>query len=226
MKKIISFEEDLLKESTKEIVEYVPPKQRNIKGRKYNAKDRMQYGPYLEKMFYENELARYEKKQRTNAQLKTDFLRDHDNHYYLKKRFITFKETIGNYRTRYNKRKLYAAQEPVYLLSFQYDEYGIIVVDGKRYYEYLSFEQAYARCIEFKVADPRFVPHGLIKRIRDRITSKDPEFLQWSVPTDKWIRSFENKIGKNAYNSVHFPAGWQREDTEETDEDYSYYSDE
>lgn len=225
MKKIITFEESLLKETTKEIVEYIPPKQQTTKGRQYNARDRMNYGPYLEKMFYENELARYTKEQKTNGQLKVQFLRDHDNHYQLKKRFITYKETIGNLRNKYNTRRLYAAQEPVYLVSFQYDEYGIIVIDGKRYYEYLSFEQAYERCIQFKVADPRFIPYGLIVRIRNRINSNDPEFTQWSVPTDKWIKSFENKIGMPAYNSVHFPAGWQREDTEETDEDYTYYSD-
>jgi len=216
--KITSFEVELSKslppiETNTKVTKYKPPREVKTKGRKYEAKDRQVYGPFLEDLFYKNELLAYEKKAKTNAQLKYEFLDKYKRNYQLRNRFKNYKETIGNLRSKYNRRTLYSQQAPVYIISLQYNEINNIVVDGNRYYQLLSFEEAYERCLEFKVADPRFVPPEYIEKIRDRQNSEDPLWRDWSVPSARWIRSFENKIGCEAYNSVYFPVGWTREDT-------------
>jgi len=197
------------------ITKYEPPVINKPKtGRVYNAKDRDTYGAFLEVMFYNNEIAAYsEDGAKTQEELRDIFLEQYKHNYELKRRFKRYKESIGNLRNKYNSRKLFTLQEPVYLLSFQYNSFGVIVVNGNQYYKFLSFQEAYRRCVDFKVADPRFIPPELLSKLRDRVNSADPDWLDWSVPPLKWIDQFERLIGMEAYNSVHFPPGWTREET-------------
>lgn len=195
------------------ITKYKPPQEKKTVKRKYVPKDRMTYGPYLEKMFYDNEIAAYSKKAETYQELKFRFLQDHKSNYIIRKRFNQFKESMGNLQTKYNRRKLHYAQAPVYLLSFMYDKFGYILVNGIHYYTYLTFQEAYRRCLDFKVADPRFVPPELIERLRERQNSEDPQWVDWTVPPISWIESFEKKIGMSAYDSVQFRIGYTRLET-------------
>lgn len=218
--KITSFEISLnsgkVTQQQTNITKYEPPViNKPSTGRTYIAKERDVYGHFLEEMFYNNELAAYtdEDGAKTQEELKEIFLEAYKHNYELRRRFKRYKETIGNLRYRYNKRKLYTQQKPVYLISLQYNSFGVIVVDGRQYYKFLSFQEAYRRCIDFKVADPRFVPPELLSKLRDRVNSADPEWQDWSVPPIRWIEQFERLIGMEAYNSVHFPVGWTREDT-------------
>lgn len=200
------------KEEKINVTKYQPPQQ-NKKRKAYNAKERVVYGPYLERVFYNNELAAYEGKAKTADEIKFEFLTAFKHHYTIKKRFKSFKESIGNLQTKYNRRDLYTNQNLVYLLSFRYDRFGYITVNGRLCFTLLTFQEAYRRCLDFKVADPRFVPPELIDKLRERKNSADPNWADWTVPPIKWIESFEKKIGMPAYNSVKFRIGYTREDT-------------
>lgn len=195
---------------------YMPPvkeQQEAKKGRAYIPKEREVYGPWLEKTFYDNEIARYFDKFKTDKEIQYELLSQFTSRR-LRHRFKTYKETINHLRTQYNRRDLYAAQEPHYLLSLRYDDSGIITVDG-RGYKYLYFIEAYKRCIEYKIADPRFIEPEKIEELRNRINSSDPLWNGWVVPDAEWIKRFEHKIQQPAYNSVHFPIGWTREESPE-----------
>jgi hypothetical protein len=222
-KKIITFESEVIKEV--EIKEFKPPKPKGKPGRTYKTRDRIIYGPYLEDVFLNNEYEAYSKEAKTDRILKRDFLEKNKNNYQLKQQFKNHKLTIGMFRTRFNKGILHANQEPNYLLSICYDEFSHPVAGGMRQYQYLSFEEVYQKCVEYKIADPRFVPLGLIKRIKDKQNSGDPDWLEWRAPPLNWIERFEKKIGKTAYNSLKFPRGWTREETPIEPGQPPYYSD-
>lgn len=201
------------------IENYMPPvvEHNKPKGRAYIPKDREVYGPYLEQVFYQNEIDRYYDKQKTDAQIQYEFLNKYP-HYELKRRFKQKKQTINYLRTLYNRRQLYAAQEQVNILSFRYNEEGIITVDGRSWFRYLQFIQAYKRCLEYKIADPRFIEPEKIIALRNRINSGDVNWEGWTIPSAKWIKEFETAIGKPAFDSVYFPAGWKREDAPSAEE--------
>lgn len=200
-------------ESHTNISKYEPPTEER-KGRKYEGKDRITYGPYLEEMFFNNELEYYFTAPKTNQQLRYQFLLDHKSNYTLKQRFKSYKETIGNYRSKYNRRMLYSTQGPVYLLSLDYNDAGYIVIDGKQYYKHLTFKQAYERCLEFKIADPRFILPDKIELLRDRKNSDDISWSDWSVPPESFIKQLQTKLRvDNLYNSIQFPQFCTLEET-------------
>lgn len=186
---------------TNEINNYKPPEiTQHLVGRKYNYKERVVYGDYLVDMFFKNEICEEPK---TDQKMKFEFLSKYRS-WSLKKHFKSGMLTIGLFRTRYNKNKLFAAQEPVYLLSFCYNDDGRIVYNGAQYYQYLSFRECYQRCIEFKIADPRFITYEEIVQIRNRINSEDKEWSGWRVPTDTILTELSAKIGRELYDSVSF----------------------
>ena len=191
------------------IDKYIPPIQSATKiGRKYEAKDRMVFAPHFEKMFFDNEINLEPK---TDKQLKYAFLSSpHGNNYSLKQRFQKHKESIGGYRTQYNKRTLYVQQKPVLLLSFCYSLEGRIISRGNNNYDYLSFHQCYQKCIEYKVADPRFVEYSKIVAIRNAINNDDTEWADWTAPTDTEIKTLCSLLGlTELYNSISFPHGYK-----------------
>lgn len=214
--KIRSFEISLekgIQKTSQTNISKVTAKEEPRKKRKYTPKSRIIYGPYLEKMFYNNELARYTKTQRDDKTLRYDFLYDYRRNYDLKRRFAQYKETIGTFRTKYNKRELHSEQKPVFLLSLCYSDIGNPCPSMKEWYKNLSFEEAYRKCLDYKIGDPRFIPPELLERLRERKLNEDPDWIDWQVPTEDWLTKFEQKIGMEPYNSVHFPPGWKREDT-------------
>ena len=200
-------------ESHTNISKYVPPTEER-KGRKYEGKDRITYGPYLEQMFFDNELEYYLTQARTTRELKYRFLLDHKGNYQLKSRFKSYKYTIGTFRGKYNRRELYSDQQPVYMLSFDYNDFGYIVIDGRQYYKHLTFKQAYERCLEYKIADPRFILPDKIVMLRDRKNSADISWSDWSVPPESFIKQFQSKVGLDAlYDTIKFPNFCTREET-------------
>jgi hypothetical protein len=194
---------------------FVVPKPipRNSK-REYQSRNRETYAKWLYKVFYDNEVFAYQKKAKTNDQIQTRLLEENKHNSLLRKRFKQYKYTIGTFRRRYNQGVLYSAQPATFILSLQYDEHNYVVVGGNSPRTYMTFEDCYDRCMEFKVADPRFVPYEYIVAVRNKQIQNQEEWLKWVVPTDDDIKKFctECKI-KEIYNSVNFLSGWKREDT-------------
>lgn len=203
-------------EQQTDISKYEPPREEK-KGRKYEGRDRITYGPYLEEMFFNNEIEAYLTEPKTSKELQYKFLSDHKSNYQLRQRFKNYKITMNNLRTLYNRGTLYSNQAPVYLLSFDYNDTGIIVVNAKYWYKHLTFKQAYERCIDFKVADPRFIQPDKIVMLRDRKNSGDISWSDWSVPPESFIKSIERKIGMPLYNSIKFPNFCTKEETMDED---------
>ena len=191
------------------VEKYEPPAQSATKvGRVYQGKDRMVFAPHFEKMFFDNEICQEPKSDKI---LKYDFLSSpYGNNYTLKQRFRNHKESIGGYRTKYNKRTLSVSQKPVLLLSFAYSPEGRIVSRSNLYYDYLSFHQCYEKCIEYKVADPRFVTYNKIVAIRNAINNGDTEWEDWTAPTDIELKTLCSLLGvEELYNCVSFPSGYK-----------------
>lgn len=201
-----------------------PPPSRNS-GRAYKAKNREVYRHYFGELFENNEFLAYQRKALTNEQIQRTFLMKYKRNRTIRYRFETYRFTVGMFRNQYNKQLLYASQPAPYLLSFQYDETGYIVVGGNQANTYMSFEDCYQRCVELKVADPRFVPPELIVEIRNRQTelltlpsNEQPNdginWLEWIAPNEDLIKRLCTKLKlKELYNSVRFPRGWTREET-------------
>lgn len=191
------------------IEKYEPPIQTASKrGRKYEAKDRQVFAPFFEQQLINNELTADPK---TDRELKYDLLASpHGNSYTLRERFRKHKVSIGEFRTKFNRQELYVQQKPVILLSFTYSRNGRIIASARTDYDYLSFHQCYEKCLDFKVADPRFVEYRKIVLIRNAINNGDPEWADWTVPTDKEIQLLCTQIGvSELYNSVSFLKGYQ-----------------
>lgn len=216
--KIKTFETTLIgrpKVSEIEIKEFELPRpnSRNS-GRKYESTNRRAFGPYWQKVFEQNEIAAYERKAKTNDQLRREFLAANPSDQALRFRFKISKQTIGMYRKEYNQQKLYQAQPIPFIMSYQYDESGYIVVGGRFPSTYMFFQDCYARCVHYKIADPRFVPPEYLVEIRNRQIQGDKEWLQWIVPNEKEIAHLKRFLGiKELYNSVNFAMGWTREET-------------
>lgn len=130
--------------------------------------------------------------------------------YYVRKQITINKITVGTFRNAYNTQKLSKTQDPIWLLSMRYNERGVPI---KNMYEYLHWEDMYQKCLDLKIADPRFITPEEIEALRTAINNEDNNFLSWVVPSAKEIESLTNKIGKEVYNSVYFPCGWAREDS-------------
>lgn len=191
------------------VEKYEPPAQSATKvGRTYVGKDRMVFAPHFEKMFFDNEICPEPK---IDKRLKYDFLSSpHGNNYTLKQRFRKHKESIGGYRTQYNKRTLYVTQKPVLLLSFAYSPEGRIISRGNTFYDYLSFHQCYEKCLEYKVADPRFVAYNKIVAIRNAINNGDTEWADWTAPTDQEFKTLCSLLGvQELFNCISFPHGYK-----------------
>ena len=196
---------------------YMPPiKEAKPKGRQYIPKHRESYGPYIARVLEQNEYLRYENEWHTDKELQYEFLRTNNNRS-LRAKFKNHKLTINYLRTLYNRRELYSAQPPFFLISLRYNDAGIIEPDG-RSAKYMHFIECYKRCLESKIADPRFIEPEKIVAIRDRINSGDQSWVDWWVPSDEWIATFTDKIGQPPYNSVYFPPGWTREESPSIEE--------
>lgn len=199
----------------------VQPKRNS--GRSYTASNRVLYKRHLHDVFENNEFLAYTKEAKTNEVILREFLLAFNRNQKLRYRFKQYKRTIGMYRKEFNEQKLFSSQPPPFLMSFQYDDIGFIVVGGNHRTTYMTFEDCYARCVEFQIADPRFVPHEYIVEIRNRqneqTTSKltklnGIDWTNWIVPNEDTIKRLCTKIGiKDLYNSVRFPRGCTREET-------------
>lgn len=212
--KIKTFEQTLSGNKSRELElkTFEPPKPRpRNSGIVYNAKNRDVYVVRLGELLFENELRQ---KKLTSNQIREQLIGEHKHIPALKRRLMSAKYTIGQFRNKYNQGKLYSSQPPVHLLSFAYEESGYIVVSGRRANTFAMFEDCYHHCVRMKVADPRFVPHELIVEIRNRQNDQDYEWLEWVVPTDDEIKKLQTKLRvKEIYNSVKFYPGFTREDT-------------
>lgn len=168
----------------------------------------------MHKVLEDNEFDAYEREAKTNEVIQREFLLKYKRNSSLRYQFKTYRATVGMFRKRFNKGILYSAQPPPYLMSFSYDESGYITVGGNRANQYMMFYDCYARCINYRIADPRFVEYDLIVEIRNRQNEGVEEWLDWIVPNDDMIKRLCTKLGVNdLYNSVKFLMGWTREET-------------
>jgi hypothetical protein len=174
------------------------------------------------KLFFANEFLAYNKA-KTKQDLIADIRELHKNNKSLIKKFANGTYTIGTFRKRYNLRKLYKAQPPLFLISFEYNDRGLIVAGGQNHKVIVSFADCVWKCKMLKVADPRFIPHDQIVGLRNKQLQN--EFMDWSVPNEEDIRELRLKINENleidyrirsneqVYNSVFFDKGSTLEDT-------------
>lgn len=217
MTRITSFEKSIsgiLKTDTKEITQFQLPTHKEPLGRKYESTCRDMYTRTLFKLFYNNEFLAYTKKALTKKQIQEALVLEHKTNRLLKRKLDRYLLTIGMFRQRYNDNILYAAQPIIYMLSFEYDKYGYIVVGGRYPTTYRYFEDCYNKCVKLKVADPRFVPPEAIEAIRVKQIQLDPEWMKWRVPDEKTIKELRSKLKlKELYNSVRFRPGFTREET-------------
>jgi len=204
--------------SEKELIPFVVPiaKPRNS-GRTYNTKNRDVWSNDFIKLFANNEILAYQGKALTDDKIKNEILLRYKHNRILIRKMKNYSLTVGMCRIKYNNGCLRSSQEPTFLLSFRYDENGYIILGGNHgiyRLHYMHFMDCYARCVSFRVADPRFVPYEYIVEIRNRQIQGEREWLDWVVPTDQQIKETATKCKvKELYNSVDFYQGYTREET-------------
>ncbi len=215
---ITSFEKTLdgkLSVTTKDIVSFeLPEPVKRNSGREYKKDQRELYTRTIYKLLYENELKAYIGKPLTKDEILERIIKEHKRNSNLRNKIRRHGLTIGMWRKQYNEGKLFASQPTVYLLSFEYDKLGRIVIGGRHPYSYRYFMDCYNKCLIHKVADPRFIPYEDIVEIRKKQVQLDPEWLQWVVPDDFTLKQLRTDTGVDElYNSVKFPPGFTREET-------------
>lgn len=120
------------------------------------------------------------------------------------------KWSIGVLRTRYNKGQLYDTQPKPYLLSLRYNDDGYILLKGSRM-TYASFDDCYEQCLEYKIADPRFIEEDKLNLIRLRINDGDEQWKGWTVAPKNYIEErCEAAKKKSLFNCLRFPKGLER----------------
>lgn len=219
MTRITTFEKNVstgaIKLNVKEIKTYTTPSvpSRNT-GREYKSKYPM-YTRTLHKLFQDNEIRAYHTKPYTKQQLLDSLLEEHKSNSYLKRQFARYAYTIGIFRKKYNTGTLFSSQPPVYLISFEYDSNGYVVVGGKFSGDYRYFEDCYNKCISLKIADPRFIPPEYIENIRNFQLQGHQDWLEWIVPNEEILKQLqtETKQRDGLYNTVKFRKGWRKADT-------------
>jgi hypothetical protein len=222
MTRITTFEKNVttgaIKLNTREITTYTTPQvpSRNS-GRTYGANKAKGdlYTRTLHKLFEDNEIRAYHAKPYTKQQLLDSLLAEHKTNKYLARQFARYAYTIGIFRKKYNLQTLYTSQPPVYLISFEYDSNGYIVVGGRYSGDYRYFEDCYNKCISLKIADPRFIPPDYIENIRNFQLQGHQDWLEWIVPNEENLKRLqtETKQKDGLYNTVKFRPGWRKEDT-------------
>jgi hypothetical protein len=216
--RITTFEKSLegkVTANTKNITTFeIPPAVKRNSGRPYKSTERDMYTRTLFRIFEQNEYLAYYAKPLTKKQIQERLLKEHKTNRLLKKKMDRYLLTVGMWRQRYNDGKLFSSQPLPYLISFEYDMYGRIVVGGRSPHSYRYFMDCYNKCIIHKIADPRFIPYDTIVEMRNRQLQLIPEWLEWIVPDEVTLKMLRRETGvKELYNSVKFPPGFTREET-------------
>lgn len=216
--KITTFEKNLegkVNVTTKDIKTFdIPEPVKRNSGREYKSTERDMYTRTLYKLFYENEIKAYYEKPLTKQQLQQKLLDQHKRNRVIRKKLTKYLVTIGMWRKMYNEGVLYASQPQVYLISFEYDMHGYIVIGGRSPYSYRYFMDCYNKCLIHKIADPRFIPYEDIVLIRNKQVQLDPDWLDWIVPDEVTLQRLRTETGVDElYNSVKFRKGFTREET-------------
>jgi hypothetical protein len=198
----------------------MPPKaeSRNSK-RRYNpnAKD-LYWRRHLAEIYFRNEFLPRKEKLDKKAIL-DNLLKKFPKNEKLKRNFQLYRYTISTFRKWYNESRLVSSQPKNILVSIDYDKNGYPLVGAfynKYVNEYIYFEEVRERCVDLKIADPRFIPYEFIVEIRNKQNDGDPEWLTWYAPTDKELKQYEPLLKlpvSRFFNSVEFPEGFRHEDT-------------
>ena len=133
-----------------------------------------------------------------------------------KKQFGYGKLTTGMLRRKYNEARLWIGQPKPFLIGLRYDDMGYILLEGTNKKIPITFDDCYDLCLKYQIADPRFIPLESLDKIRSRINSEDPKWINWAVPSKKFLRETREKINhhsktqevKEIYNSLFFPEGY------------------
>jgi hypothetical protein len=216
--KITTFEKTLegkVTVSTKDILTFdIPEPVKRNSGREYKSTERDMYTRTLYNLFYENEIKAYYEKPLTKKQIQQKLLDKHKRNRTIRKKLTNYLTTVGMWRKMYNEGKLYSSQPQVYLISFEYDMHGYIVIGGRHPYAYRYFMDCYNKCLIHKIADPRFIPYEDIVAIRNKQIQLDPDWLDWIVPDEVTLQRLRTETGVDElYNSVKFRKGFTREET-------------
>jgi hypothetical protein len=113
-----------------------------------------------------------------------------------------YQTRFPNYRSNYNKGRLYNQQQMPPLYSFAYTKNGYIR-HSRVHTELLNFEFCKRVLTQAKFADPRFFTPEEIIHYR--------EVEGWHVPFEHEIQKLEAEIQKPLYNSIEFPPGYGKD---------------
>lgn len=125
-----------------------------------------------------------------------------------RKSLESMKTTVGMYRTKYNKQELFLDQPDVCLMSIRYNEEGFPLKHSSSFADWSDVRK---RCIELKIADPRFFTDEELDKLRNAKISGDSRVDGWRIPSVQEIKRLEAKIGKPIFDSIAFPRGWGRD---------------
>ena len=184
MNKITSFSGDNEKETHIEETKAPSPE----KPRQYKPIERVVYGPFLERLFWDNE-----KDKERDTILRCVIFDKYGPTKSIVKNLESSKVTINSLRTKYNRGALYSGQKPLLMLSLVYNDEGKPAYSARERYRELTYSDGYQFCLQYKVADPRFVAPEAIAKILDARNDGNPDWLQWSVPNHKQLAELEEQ---------------------------------
>jgi hypothetical protein len=116
--------------------------------------------------------------------------------------------SVGKWRTAYNAGTLYSMQEKPLIVSFKYNSLGYVVDDRSgKYYQY--WDDCRQKCIDLRIADPRFFSQEELSAMRVAAVNDDPQFSTWNIPGEDFCEHFKEKIGKDPYKAIKWPKNFQ-----------------
>jgi hypothetical protein len=115
---------------------------------------------------------------------------------------LSGKKPIAYQRLLYNRGHLYSAQEKPILLANKYWTDGNLVTSRSRFRPtYMSFKEVQLKCIEFKIADPRFFTMEEIEQMHQSLI-KRREDREWAIPSIEDLDELFKSIPYDPYRTV------------------------
>jgi len=102
-------------------------------------------------------------------------------------------QSIGSFRTRYRRGTLYNQQIRHFLISLKYDTNGCPVKDGKKKFHYMTLEDVRQKCMECRIADPRYFTDTELNEIR-HVAKKRNELVLWSIPSPAQFTELDRSL--------------------------------
>lgn len=106
--------------------------------------------------------------------------------------------SIGTFRSRYRKAKLYPRQLKPFMISLRYTNETLPIKDGKNKIHYMTLEHIRELCLSVKIADPRFFTAKEIMDIKT-IAIQRQELKEWGIPSPAQYQELDRSIPGGVY---------------------------